>query len=58
MYLFLVLLVGIMLRNAPGAIGLMLAGGQTGSNLVGALQGPAGNQKGTFTFGGNKVVLG
>lgn len=58
MYLFIVLLAGVMLRNAAGAVGLMLAGGQVGTNFVGALEGPAGNQKGTFTFGANKVVLG
>ena len=57
MYLFLVLLAGILLRNAAGAIGLMLAGGTTGTNLVNALEGPAVTNRGSFTFGGNKVTL-
>lgn len=58
MYLFLIILAGIILRNAAGSVAFMLAGGQTGTNLIGALEGPAGNQKGTFSFGGNKVTLG
>ena len=58
MYLFLVILAGIILRNAAGATAFMLAGGQAGTNFVGALEGPSVASKGTFTFGGNRVTLG
>lgn len=58
MYLFLIILAGILLRNAAGSVAFMLAGGQAGTNLIGALEGPAVTNKGTFTFGGNKVSLG
>lgn len=56
MYLFLIILAGVMARNAPGAIGLLLGGGQAASGFVGALEGPASTQKGTFSFGGGTQV--
>ncbi len=59
MYLFLIILAGVLLRNAPGSVALMLAGGNTAGGVIGALEGPASaNQKGTFEFGTNKVTLG
>lgn len=57
MYLFIIILAGVLLRNAAGSVALMLAGGTAGTGLIGALEGPATTSKGSFTFGGNKVTL-
>lgn len=58
MYVFLAIIAGIMLRNAAGTIGIMLATGTTGTGIIGALEGPSVAQKGTFSFGGNQVKIG
>jgi len=59
MYLFLLILAGILLRNAAGSVGLMLAGGNVASGFVTALEGPAtASTKGSFSFGTNRVTLG
>lgn len=57
MYLFLLILAGILLRNAAGTIGLMLAGGSAGSQFVGTLEGPAKSTHGSFRFGKNSVSI-
>jgi hypothetical protein len=58
MYVFLLLLVGLMLRNAAGSVGIILAGGTQANQLAGTLggQGIKAN-KGSFSFGGTKVNL-
>jgi hypothetical protein len=58
MYAFLLILAGVLLRNAAGSVALLLAGGETGKGLVNALEGPSVSTKGTFRFGGTTVSLG
>lgn len=59
MYLFLLFIALAMLRNAAGAVGIILAGGTEANSLAGTLSGQGiKSQKGSFTFGGNKVSLG
>lgn len=58
MYLFLIILAGVLLRNAAGSTALILAGGSAGTGLVNALQGPSVSSKGNFAFGGTSVQLG
>lgn len=58
MYVILLMFAVVVLKNAAGSIGLILAGGQAGGNLATALEGPAGQSKGSFSFGGTSVKLG
>lgn len=57
MYLLLIIFAGVLLRNAAGSVALLLAGGNAGSGLVQALEGPATTNKGTFKFGTTSVSL-
>lgn len=58
MYMFLIILIGVVLANAAGSVALILAGGQAGGNFVTALRGPATSSKGSFSFGGTNIKLG
>lgn len=57
MYVALIIIVGLLLRNAAGSVGLMLAGGQAGGQLIGALEGPASSKGGYFSFGNTSFNL-
>lgn len=56
MYVFLLILIGIMARNAAGTVAVMLGGAQAGGGIIGALQGPAGQQGGSVKFGSGTTV--
>ncbi len=58
MYVFLLLLVGLMLRNAAGTVGILVGGGGVANQLAGTLggQGIKANTGG-FSAGGNSVSL-
>lgn len=60
MYVLLIILAGVLLKNAPGSVALLLAGGTETRGLVNALEGSGAkaNTKGSFSFGGNKISLG
>lgn len=51
MYVFLLILAGVLARNASGTVGFLLGGSQAGSNVINALEGPNTSQTGTFQFG-------
>lgn len=57
MYVFLLLLAGVLLKNAAGTVGIMLAGSQAGGNIATALEGTPTSNKGSFSFGNTKVNL-
>jgi glutamate/tyrosine decarboxylase-like PLP-dependent enzyme len=59
MYLFLLFIVLAMLRNAAGAVGIILAGGSQANSLAGTLSGQGIKANtGSFSFAGNSVKLG
>lgn len=59
MYVFLLILAVILLKNAAGSVALMLAGGSATGGLITALEGPAPkSSKGSFKFGKTAVTLG
>lgn len=58
MYVLLIILIGVLLKNAAGSVALLLAGGSTGEGLIKALEGPGTTSKGSFTFGSTSVKLG
>lgn len=59
MYVFLIILAVVLLKNAAGSVALLLAGGNTASGVIGALEGPpGGTSKGSFKFGNTAVSLG
>jgi hypothetical protein len=58
MYLFVIILLGVLLKNAAGSVGLILAGGSAATGFVSALQGPATTSKGSFKFGSTSFTLG
>ena len=59
MYLFLLLIVLAMLRNAAGSVGIILAGGSQANSVLGTLSGQGIKANtGSFSFGGNSVKLG
>lgn len=58
MYLFIIVLAGVLLKNAAGSVGLILAGGNAAEGFVGALQGPATTSKGSFKFGSTSFTVG
>lgn len=57
-YVFLLILAGILVRNAAGSVALLLAGGNVSGGIIGALEGPASSPKGSFSFGNTKIALG
>ena len=58
MYIFLLLLVGLMLRNAAGTVGILVGGGGVTNQLFGTLSGQGIKaNSGTFSAGGNSVKL-
>lgn len=58
MYLFLLILVGIMARNAVGSVGIILGASQAASDFTTALQGPSSAQGGSVAFSnGSKVTF-
>jgi hypothetical protein len=60
MYLFLIILAGLLLHNAAGSVGILLAGGAESDALVAGLEGntKTASNKGTFSVGGTKIKLG
>lgn len=60
MYVLLIILAGVLLKNAAGSVAILLAGGSETKDLVNALEGSgsAKASKGSFSFGGNKISLG
>lgn len=60
MLIAVIIIVGIILRNAPGFVAGTMATGVEGTNFIKALEGPApAVTKGTFNFGsGQSVKLG
>lgn len=60
MALILAAVVVAILRNAAGAVGILLAGGTEANATLSTLEGGTKhvNNKGTFTAGGTKIHLG
>lgn len=58
MYVFLLILIGVMARNAAGTVAVMLGGSQAGTGIIGALEGPQNSAGGSVSFNnGTKVSL-
>lgn len=58
MYLFLLILIGIMLRNPAGSVGILLGGSQAASGFTTTLQGPNNATSGSVSFNnGSKVTF-
>jgi hypothetical protein len=56
MYIFILILVGIMARNAPGSVAVLLGGSQAASGFASALEGPSSSNSGSVAFSnGTKV---
>jgi hypothetical protein len=61
MYVILAVIVLAMLRNAAGAVGIILAGSSGGTGLINALSGANDTKRassGTFSSGGTSIKLG
>lgn len=60
MYVLLIILAGVLLKNAAGSVAILLAGGSEAKGLVNALEGAGAKNtsKGSFAFGGTKFSLG
>ena len=59
MYVIIACIIVAMLKNAAGSVGIIMAGGAEGANLIGALQGGAGTAtKGTFSTKTGAIKLG
>lgn len=60
MYVFLLILAVILVRNAAGTVGVLLGGSSAGTGVITALQGPTtgGASKGSFNLGtGRSITL-
>ncbi len=59
MYVIIAIIVAGMLKNAAGAVGIILAGGTEFQNIAGTLEGGAGTStKGSFSTGKTSIKLG
>lgn len=60
MYFFLIVLAGLLLHNAAGSVGILLAGGAEANALTKTLEGNTKTQAntGSFSVGSTKIKLG
>ncbi len=58
MYVIIAIIVAGMLKNAAGAVGIIIAGGSEFQQIAGTLEGSAVSTKGSFSTGKNTIKLG
>ena len=56
MYVFLLILIGVMARNAAGTVAVLLGGSQAGTGVISALEGPTTTQAGSVKFANGTAV--
>lgn len=59
MYVIIAIIVAGMLKNAAGAVGIIIAGGSEFNSIANTLEGGKGTStKGSFSTGGSSIKLG